>query len=80
MPRIAELFIPAWRPGGGARRRRQGCRRADFEAGASVDRPHRDGVEHDAKLEPSQDGIWTFGDRSLRGHGAAFRRISNLRE
>jgi hypothetical protein len=24
MPRIAQLFIPAWQPNGGARRRRQG--------------------------------------------------------
>lgn len=27
-----------------------------FEAGAAVNRPHLDGVEHDAMLEPSQDG------------------------
>jgi hypothetical protein len=31
-------------------------RRADLEAGAAGDRPHLDGVEHDAMLEPSQDG------------------------
>jgi hypothetical protein len=40
-------------------------RRADLEAGAAGDRPHLDGVEHDAMLEPSQDGTWTSGDRSL---------------
>jgi len=31
-------------------------RRADLEAGAAVGRPHLDGVEHDAMLEPSQNG------------------------
>ena len=38
-------------------------RRADLEADAAVDRPHLDGVEHDAMLEPGQDRTWTSGDR-----------------
>jgi hypothetical protein len=65
MPRIAQL---SFRHGGPTAARADAVkvgRRADLEAGAAVDRPHLDGVEHDAMLEPSQDGTWTSGDRSL---------------
>jgi hypothetical protein len=65
MPRIAQLIIPAWRPTAARADAIKVGRRADLEASATVDRPHLDGVEHDAMLEPSQDGTWTSGDRSL---------------
>jgi hypothetical protein len=59
MPRIAQLFIPAWRPTAARADAVKVGRRADFDASAAVDRPHLDSVEHDATLEPGQDGTWS---------------------
>jgi hypothetical protein len=53
MPRIAQLFIPAWQPVGGARRRVKVGRRSDLDTGSAVDRPYLDGGEHDAMLWPA---------------------------
>jgi hypothetical protein len=48
-------------------------RRADLEAGAAIDRPHLDGGELDAMLEPAE---WTWGRHSCGRCLHRTRRVS----